>query len=225
MLFADPLKPEHGLPRDTIISSGTGEFFQHFEDECFFLADGVPGTELADVASRLAIENALWAYKLVRQRQSYWLNRDLFVRRIFRSTNIALWQKHREDGYAAGLYASLLVCMFRGNNYWIGSTGSLASYLFRDGVLTVLAESDIDATGNVTKMVGRDRFGLVPAIANGPFKIGDTIFLASRSVVQSLSPDELKNILAGVGNTKELLEHVAAQFLSGTAVIIKRVKI
>lgn len=185
MLFADPLKPERGQPKDTVIFGGSAPFFQHFENECFVLAEGIAGTVHADAAAQFALDTAMWGYKLVRQRHSYWLNRDAFLKRIFRSTNISLWQKHREEGFEAGFFASLLVCMFRGNHYWVGSTGAMQSFLLRDGVFTALTKEDVDSGGRVTKMVGKDRFGLVPHIAYGLFDVGDTLLLAPRSVTQN----------------------------------------
>ena len=230
MLFADPLKRVAGLPKDAVIFSGGGEFFQHFENECFVLADGVPSTKHAVIAAQLALETAFWGYKLVRQRHSYWLNRDAFLKRIFRSTNISLWQKHREVGFEAGLSASLLVCMFRGNNYWVGSTGIISGFLLRDGELAKLTKDDVDSQGRVTKMVGKDRFGLVPRLANGPFKINDTILLATSNVVRSVSEQEMQRVLEAAGSTVDSLATAVDGFKKhashpAAAVVIKRVKI
>ena len=224
MLFADPLKRVAGLPKDAVIFSGGGKFFQHFENECFVLADGVPGTKHADTAAQLAIETAMWGYKLVRQRHSYWLNRDAFLKRIFRSTNITLWQKHREVGFEAGLSASLLVCMFRGTHYWIGSTGTISSFLLRDGAFTSLTKEDADSQGRVTKMVGKDRFGLIPQIVYGPFRINDTLLLAPKSVTQAIPVSKMQEILESAGTTTDSLSKTVSDQLVN-AVVIKRVKI
>lgn len=235
MLFLDPLKPEPGQPRDIIKYYGVGEFFQHFENECFVIADGVPGTKHAAIAAQLAAQTALWGYKLVRQRPSYWLNRDAFTKRIFRSTNISLWQKHREEGFEAGLAASLLVCMFRSNNYWVGSVGSFQSFLLRDGVLTVLTTPDVDRQGNVTKMMGRDRFGLVPGIAHGTCETGDVIVLIPCTVARSIGNNALQHMLNAAGTTEESLSKTVESIVANAkkenakepphAVVIKRVKI
>lgn len=235
MLFADPLKPEHGKPADAVVSAGVGNFFQHFENECFVIADRVPGKPNAAIAARLALETAFWGYKLVRQRRSYWRNRDAFLKRIFRSTNISLWQKHREVGFESGLTSSLLVCMFRGNNYWVGSTGTISGFLLRDGELEKLTKEDVDSQGYVMKMVGKDRFGLVPRLANGPFKINDTILLATSNVVRSVSEQEMQSVLEAAGSTVDSLATAVDGLLAkakakkhsshfAAAVVIKRVK-
>src|SRR3990167_8511195 len=79
------------------------DYFVNYNDECFVICDGVGGLPHGEVASKLACDTAVWAYKLVRQRRTYWKDRKLFLKRIFRTTNITLWQKQREEEFEGGM--------------------------------------------------------------------------------------------------------------------------
>ena len=115
------VKPKPEKPKDVILFSGIG--FTHFTDECFIITDGVRSLPHAKEAEALTAETALWAYRVVRQRPFYWKEKLPFLKRIFRSTNLRLWQKRRDPGFDAGLASALMVLIVIQDYFWLGSAG------------------------------------------------------------------------------------------------------
>lgn len=209
------------------------DVFLNFGDECFVVADGVGGLPHGDVAARLAAETAIWGYKHIRLRPYYWADKKLFIKRIFRSVNIAVWQKHRETEFIEGLASTLVVLILSTRKMWLGSVGDSSAFLFRKGTIKKLTHDDIDDFGNLTKVVGLERFGLVPQFVALDFEVGDVVLLTTDGVGNFVSQDELKDFLSSTGSTKEsLMTTIAAIFdrakTNGsldnlTACLIKRV--
>ena len=146
------VKPPPSKPKDVTLFAGKN--FTHFNDECFIIADGYPGLPHAQEAEKLTAETALWAYNMVRQRPFYWGEKLKFLKRIFRSTNLTLWQKRRDPGFDAGLASALMVLIVIEDYFWLGSAGNCNSFLFRDGLIDVLTKRDVDSEGMLTKAVG-----------------------------------------------------------------------
>lgn len=242
MKFADPYRLKLEQPRETIVFAASqlqGEreaqedFFANFNDECFVVADGVGGMPHGEVAAKLAVETAIWGYKHIRQRRYYWLDKKLFLKRIFRSTNITLWQKRREKGFELGLATTMLVAMVGAQKIWVGSAGDSSAWLLRGNTLTKLTVDDVDNTGRLTKVLGVERYGLVPQDRVEDFKTGDVLLLATDGVVNYLTETALREPLINCGDTIESLTESVVRLLKAaqsagstdnlTAVLIKRV--
>lgn len=181
------------------------DYFASYNDECFVIADGVGGMPHGEVASQLAAETAIWGYKEIRLRNTYWSMKRFFLNRIFRSVNIAVWQKHRESGFEDGLASTLLVMITGPRNFFIGSVGDTGAYLHRQGKITKLTHDNVDETGNLTKAIGIERFGLVPEVYIDRFEIDDTLLLATDGIGSFMAQEELNKILAASGTTEDSL--------------------
>lgn len=181
------------------------DYVAHFNDECFVVCDGVGGLAHGDVAAKLASETALWAYKEVRLRRCYWLDKRQLIRRIFRTTNLTIWQKRREPGFEDGLATTLLVAIIGPRAVWVGSAGDSSCFVFRDGKLLRLTREDRDSQGNITRALGFVRLGLWPNAAQQRFVAGDTMLLATGGVTSVLSTSELSKFLDQAGDTMQSL--------------------
>ncbi len=210
----DPAYFTDTKPRTKIIFAGLQaqgnrenqeDFYAHFNDECFVVADGVGGMPHGEVAARLAVETAIWGYKEIRLRETYWSQKRFFLNRIFRSVNIAVWQKHRESGFTGGLASTLLVLITGPRNFFLGSAGDSSAFLYREGKTTKITHDDVDETGNLTKVVGLERFGMVPQVFIDRFEIDDTLLLATDGIGNFVNTDELNKILETNGSTEESL--------------------
>jgi serine/threonine protein phosphatase PrpC len=197
------VKPPQGKPKNVILFAGKD--FVHSQDECFIIADGYPGLPHAKEAEELTRETALWAYKVVRQRPFYWGEKLKFVKRIFRSTNLTLWQKRRDPGFDAGLGSALTVLIVIEDYFWLGSAGNCNSFLFRDGLIDILTKRDVDEEGMLTRAVGFSRKQLIPSMHSEKLLENDIILLASDSIANYVSEDQMRGILEGVGITNESL--------------------
>ena len=181
------------------------DYFINFNDECFVVADGVGGMPHGEVASQLASETAIWAFKHIRQHPYYWEDKKLFMKRIFRSTNLAVWQKKREFGFEEGLATTLLVCIMGEMRYWIGSVGDTRAYIMETYLMRELTTDDLDAQGRLTKAVGFQRLGLKAQFATGVLKAGGIMLLATDGVTKYLSHSEIEDVLLHIGDTTESL--------------------
>jgi serine/threonine protein phosphatase PrpC len=195
--------PPKDKPKDFILFAGKD--FVHSKDECFIIADGVESLPHAKEAEKLTRETALWAYNVVRQRPFYWGDKLKFLKRIFRSTNLTLWQKHRDPGYDAGLGSALMVLIVIGDYFWLGSAGNCNSFLFRDGLIDILTPRDVDDEGMLTKAVGFARHQLIPAMHSEKLLEDDIILLTTDSVANYVSEDQMRGIFEEVGTTHESL--------------------
>lgn len=200
------------MPKDVILFAGKD--FVHSNDECFIIADGVQSLPHAAEAQDLTAETALWAYNMVRQRPFYWGEKLKFLKRMFRSTNLTLWQKRRDPGFDAGLASALMVLIVIEDYFWLGSAGNCNSFLFRDGLIDILTKRDVDDDGMLTKAVGFARKQLIPAMHSEKLLENDIIFLASDSVANFVSEDQMRGILEGVGVTTESLAIAVDKLIS-----------
>lgn len=209
------------------------DYFVNYNDECFVVCDGASGLPHGEIASKLACDTAVWAYKLVRQRRTYWKDRKLFLRRIFRTTNITLWQKQREEGFEGGMATTMLVCIVLDRRFYIGNVGDSSAFLVRNGTITKLTTEDVDASGRLTKVVGTTRYGLAPSIITGNFLPGDCMILMTDGVAREMDADKCMTFLKEVEQSAPQLSDVAVNMLkcaqdhgatdNMTVVLIKRI--
>ncbi len=208
------IKPPVPTQEDHIIFAGKG--FIHFNDECFIVADGVTSLPHAREAEKLTAETALWAYRVVRQRPYYWKEKLEFLKRIFRTSNLTLWQKRRDKGFEHGLSAVLSVFLVGPNYFWVGTAGNCNAFLFREGLIDVLTPRDVDGDGMLTKAVGFGRKQLIPHMRSEQLLPDDMLVTATDGIINWMSEDELRSILESAGKTTQSLER-AAELLMETA--------
>lgn len=215
MTILDPRIQKRSQPKEAVLFAAgqlQGERdhqedrFLNFRDECFAIADGVGGMPHGEIAATIACETAIWGYKHIRQRPYYWLKKKQFVRRIFRSTNLAVWQKHRETGFEDGLFSTLLVLIVGTQTLWIGSAGDSSAFLFRNGMVRKLTHDDVDATGNLTKALGLKRLGLIPQFIREDFFVHDVIVLATDGVSGYVTTNDLMMVMSSAGSTAETVK-------------------
>lgn len=182
------------------------DYFTNFNDECFVVSDGVKSMSHGEVAAKLASDTAIWGYKHVRHRPFYWADKCRLLRRIFRSTNLAVWQKRRETGYGDGLATALSVAIVGPTKIWVGSVGDSAVLLYRESLIDVLTPSDSDA-------LGLRRLGLVPHVAVSEFLSGDILILASSGVMNFVSEEQIRVVCEVAGETTETITNAVVHLL------------
>jgi serine/threonine protein phosphatase PrpC len=208
LLYA--IKVDNRNPDQNIIS-------ENFSDECFVMAVPVKQKPNGTLASILSCQTAVWGYKLIRQRKFYWSDKRLLIKRIFRSVNIAVWQKQRESGFETGIAASLAVSIIGPENIWIGTVGDNCALIFRDGKLIWESAPDIDGNGVLTKSVGTVRFGLIPSLYSQQFIANDTLILLSQSVRKNIDNIELEKQIGGLENSQDIIDSTVDNILNQVA--------
>ncbi len=209
------------------------DYFMNFNDECFVLADGNKDMPHGDTAARLACETAIWGYKHIRQHRYYWLDKKLFMKRIFRSTNLSIWQKQREHGFTEGLSTTLTVLMIGSKTYWLGYKGETCAWMLSGSAVTKLTRDSAPYDTSKRRMLGIQRLGIVPEYVTGPMKAGDVLMLTSAGCGNYLTPSDIQTGMGLAGNLAEDAARAVDAILSSaatngsqenmTAVVIKRV--
>jgi protein phosphatase len=244
MRSQDPHLRSFAEPHDRIVFSslqdssphhGQQDVIEYFGDECIALADGVGGMPHGDVAAKLAAETAVWGYRHIRQRPFYWEDKKRFMHRIFRTANIAVWQKHREHGFEEGLATTLLVAMFGPKACWVGTAGDTAAFLYHEGHIQRLTHENRDEFGALTRALGIERFGLVPEYAHVRFAPQDALICATDGVADWVRNEDLVTAVQAIGNTEEELRGGCQKLLDlarlegsrddQTVAIVKRVAV
>jgi protein phosphatase len=243
MKFADPIAAQMRKVNNSVIVAGsqlTGadklkrDYFGTFNDECIVVADGVCDAVHGDIAAVLVGETALWGYKHIRQRPFYWADKRLLLRRIFRSSNLAVWQKRREKGFESGLITSLSVVIIGGQKLWVGTAGDTSVLLYRESLIDVLTPTDVSESGKLTRALGFKRLGLKPHIFVEKLLPRDIILVATSGVVDYLDEEQLRVTFEVTGDTQESVANAVIHLLrtaeengsrgSLTACIMKRIR-
>lgn len=242
MRLADPYALKIKPPRETIIFAASqtpggqktqNGYFLNFNDECFVMADAVDTFPHSAVAAKFACETAIWAYKHIRQHRYYWLDKKLFMKRIFRSTNLAVWQKKREAGFEGGMATGLMVLLVGAKQYWLGVAGPSSAWLAHGGTMTKLTpETDVFG-GGARDVMGIRRLGLVPYYKTAELGEGDVMIMASAGCGNYLTPMDLSTAVSRLGNTAESAASAVTSILSSaeengsmenkTCIIVKRI--
>lgn len=209
------------------------DYFMNFNDECFVLADGSNRMPHGDAASRLACETAIWAYKHIRQHRYYWLDKKLFMKRIFRSTNLSVWQKRRDHGFEEGLATTLTVVMIGAKTYWLGYAGDTYAWLQSGSSIKKLTRDAAPFETDKHIMLGIQRLGLTPEYVTGTMSQGDVLLLTSAGCGNYLTPSDIQTGIGLSGNSAADATRAVESILQSaqvngstenmTAVIIKRV--
>lgn len=164
----------------TIVSStaDTGIAYGHIETDFFALVHGTVFTT-APTAAKLAVDTSLWGYEQIRRRKYYWLDKKKLLKRILRSTNIALFQKQREPKFELGAYAEGVLCMIGTRAAWIGCVGKGTMYEMRtSGERRILGYINSE-TRNEGDALGKERYRYPSQETNIPFEEGDLLLLAT----------------------------------------------
>ncbi len=241
MRFPNPYALGNELPKETILFSAgqsTGardtqeDYFLNFNDECFVVADGVGSLPHGDVAAKLACETAIWAYKHIRQHKYYWLDKKLFMKRIYRSTNLAVWQKRREEGFEKGLATTLLVLMVGPKHFWLGNAGDTSAWLCHDGEIRKLTRDKTEFQEIPQFALGIKRLGLIPDFLTGPLEAGDMLLLTTDGVGDYLTTQDMQAGFTATGTNVTDISGAVTSLLSAahtngseenmTAVFVKR---
>lgn len=215
MRIVDPYRVKASKPKTQIIISsstrqGTAirqeDVVDIFSDECIVLTDGLSTSLHGDIVSRVATDTAIWAYKHIRLHPSYWIDKKLFMKRIFRSSNMAVWQKLREKECEGGAQTTLTVTIIGPQNVWVGQAGDTGVFLYREGSLKQLTFFERSKNGLPIHVLGVKRLGLVHTFVSAEFLPHDVLMLLTDGAWEHVDNALLKSIAQNAGSTRESLE-------------------
>jgi hypothetical protein len=169
-------------------------------DEFFALSD-VSLTPEGDFAAKQALDSAKWAFTLVSTRHFYWQDKKLFLKRIFRTVNMNLWQTHPKDN-PERVPVSLAGIICGQFHLRLGLIGNMRAFLLND------IETKEVAAGNGEQIyLGVSRYGLVPRVDNFSFSRGETVIVMTENILSKIELGNLaKDFVQAVENDQQLSE-------------------
>jgi len=164
----------------TITSSeaDSGIAYGNVETDFFSLVHGTVFTT-APTAAKLAVDTSLWGYEQIRRRKYYFLDRKKLLKRILRTTNIALFQKQKESNFKLGAYVEGVLCNIGTRAAWIGCIGKGSMYELRTNGERRLLGYINEEQHNELDALGRERYNWSSQESNIPFEKGDLLILAA----------------------------------------------
>lgn len=222
MRIVDPYRVKASKPKTQIvISSSTRQgtvlrqedVVDVFSDECIVLSDGLSTSLHGDIVSRVAAQTALWAYKHIRLHPSYWIDKKLFMKRIFRSSNMAVWQKLREKECEGGAQTTLTVTIIGPQNVWVGQAGDTGVFLYREGSLKQLTSFERSKNGLPIHTLGVKRLGLVHTFVSAEFLPHDVLILLTDGAWEHVDNALLKATAEKAGGSTESINSAAEGLL------------
>lgn len=188
---------------------------REFQSEFFSIMHGA-SLAYGYIAAEIAADTAIWGYKEIRKRQCYWIDKKQLLTRIIRTTNISLWQKHKEKLYAKGLLVDGVCCIIGEKTAWVGCFGEASVLEIRGNkeqrLMGVVAGERYDAQ----QKLGSDRYKLSFVSASFPFESGDTFILASGTTA-TMTREEL------VGFQERQEQGTALKSTTGSILVIRSV--
>src|SRR5690349_11578970 len=99
------------------------------------LADGVGGLNRGEVASQLAVETALQAFREAPDGKSP----QQLLSQMFNAANLAVYDKGMEDHGKSRMATTLCIAVFRNNEVVVGNVGDSRVYLVHKGEIRQLS--------------------------------------------------------------------------------------
>ncbi|MBI5614046.1 protein phosphatase 2C family protein [Candidatus Gottesmanbacteria bacterium] len=220
--LVDPYRVKASKPKTQVIMAsstrqGTAvrqeDVVLTFSDECVVVADGLSTSMHGDIVAEVAAETALWAYQHIRLHPSFWVDKKLFMKRIFRTANMTVWQKLREKECAGGAQTTLTVAMIGPLNVFIGQAGDTGAFLYREGNLKQLVSFDRTSDGLPKHTLGVKRLGLVHEFVSSEFLPHDVLLLLTDGTWEHVDNALLKSIAEKTGGTTESLNAAVESLL------------
>ncbi len=205
----------------TIVSSPAdlGIAHGHVETDFFSLVHGTVFTT-APSAAKLAVDTSLWGYEQIRRRKYYFLDRKKLLKRILRTTNIALFQKQRESNFKPGAYVEGVFCNIGTRAAWIGCIGKGSMYELRtNGERRILGYINSEKH-NEQDALGRERYRWPSQESNIPFREGDLLILAAGAAA-TLSIGVFDEIANNQGDCKEIITRFLPHSSWGVTILKK----
>jgi len=134
------------------------------------LADGVGGQGRGDVASRLAVEEALKSFREAKGDVSP----HQLLTQVVNAANLAVFDKSAEDRTSKPMATTLAVAIFRNDHVTVGNVGDSRVYLTRRGEIKQISTDH-------SYVAMQRKFGL---ISEDDAKRSDNRFILTRSVGQ-----------------------------------------
>ena len=195
---------------------------------CMAVADGVGGEACGEIASRIAVDSVIEAFKdslpFVKEREDL----PAYLKTVFNKVNNCL--EHRER---IGMCTTLTVAILKGTELTVAHIGDTRSYLLHGSELIKLTEDHNEAEklvkeGKITeseakrhpgrnrlfKVLGENQY-LNPDIYSYNISYGDLVFLCSDGLYSFMTNEQFKACAGERNNLEGICSKLIKQALEG----------
>lgn len=184
------------------------DFFGHYKNELFLMADGLGGHPGGEIASRLAVKAAIESFRVTKD-----LDPKERLKKCFKEANKTVYQEGLELGIL-GMGTTLVGAFIRENRFIIGNVGDSRAYLVRGISITQITyDQETDFEGLLLQAVGLDKV-IRPDFYFSKLEKGDVLLLCTDGLTDYLRDEEILDILQEVGQTQKILDQGAKKLVN-----------
>ena len=200
---------------------------------CMAVADGVGGEACGEIASRIAVDSVMEAFKdslpFVKDRESL----PSYLRTVFNKANIRILHNCLEHRERMGMCTTLTVAILKGTELTIAHIGDSRGYMLHGSELIKLTE-DHNEAGNLIKqglltesdakrhpgrnqllkVLGENQY-LNPDIYSYNISYGDLVFLCTDGLYSFMTNEQFKSCAAERNNLEGICGKLIKQALEG----------
>ena len=200
---------------------------------CMAVADGVGGEACGEIASRIAVDYVMEAFKdslpFVKDREAL----PAYLKTVFNKANINILHDCLEHRERIGMCTTLTVALLKGTELTIAHIGDTRGYLLHGSELIKLTEDHNEAgklikQGRITedeakyhpgrnrllKVLGENQY-LNPDIYSYNISYGDLVFLCSDGLYSFMSNEQFRACCAERNNPEGICAKLIKQALEG----------
>ncbi|TSC54275.1 MAG: protein phosphatase [Microgenomates group bacterium LiPW_16] len=172
------------------------------------MADGLGGHPAGEVASKLAVEEALKAYLKIKKLGE----EQEILRRTFSAANKKVFKEAIKLNNL-GMGTTLVAALVSENKVFIGNVGDSRAYLFnKRGLRQVTTDQEETVFGWLLQAVGIEK-DLKPDFYEENFGKGDLLLLSTDGLTDQVPDEKIFAILKNTGKTKEDLQEKCQELL------------
>ncbi|MBR3341974.1 MAG: serine/threonine-protein phosphatase [Clostridiales bacterium] len=200
---------------------------------CMAVADGVGGEACGEIASRIAVDSVIEAFKdslpFVKEREDL----PAYLKTVFNKVNIKILYNCLEHRERIGMCTTLTVAILKGTELTVAHIGDTRSYLLHGSELIKLTEDHNEAEklvkeGKITeseakrhpgrnrlfKVLGENQY-LNPDIYSYNISYGDLVFLCSDGLYSFMTNEQFKACAGERNNLEGICSKLIKQALEG----------
>lgn len=191
----------------------------------FIVCDGMGGMAAGEVASTMAVEETLGAYKKL---CTVDMEPEERLDSAIASANRAVWQMAQEDHTLRGMGTTLVAACVHHDHIVVGNVGDSRAYFIRDGCCVQITEDHsyqaeqmrrgaVDSRDKlsvrlqqfITRAVGAEST-VKPDFFIAELQSGDTFLLATDGLTRYVEPEEISNNFQQASNLEDTCRNLIA---------------
>lgn len=199
------------------IRKNNEDYFGHYKDQFFLVADGLGGHPKGEVAAKLAVETAISVFKTTKQ-----LKGKALLKKIFEQANQTVYKETikliKTTGVKMGMGTTLVAALFEADSAYIGNIGDSRAYLFSgQNFEQITKDHVIDQETSpgiwLHRVIGIEE-QIKPDFFSKKFNQGDLLLLCTDGLTDILSDGNIAKFLKEAGQTQKGLDGSTEKLIS-----------